>query len=313
MTRKLRLFTERKIVRSELKWILSLLAVGFAYLVISFRVDSAGQPDSANKIDSLAATRKNSSSKPDSFVIAEKSKVTKPFGRTVTNNAFSVGENLEFRVRYGVVVAGSSRMGVDDTVRINGNLCYKIVTEAYSSKFFSTFFKVEDQVVSYADKAGLFSWFFEQHLREGRYKADRWAQYNQRENLVYTHKKDTLKVPPYVNDILSSFYFVRTQNLVVGDTLYIQNHANKKIYPMAIIVHGKENIEVKAGKFRCVIVEPVVTEGGLFKHEGKLTIWFSDDEKKIPVQMKSKVSFLGSITAELSDIKGVDKKKLARW
>jgi len=299
MIRTPRFFWERKIVLSGMKWILSVLAVGLTAFLIAYRADSASQPDSTNQNDSLAIAAKNNSAK--------------SFGRVIPNNAFSIGENLEFRVRYGMVVAGSSRMGVDDTVRINGNLCYKLVTEAYSSKFFSNFFKVEDRVISYADKAGLFSWFFEQHLREGRYKADRWAQYNQRENLVYTHKKDTLKVPPYVNDILSSFYLVRTQKLVVGDTLFIQNHANKKIYPMAVIVHGKENIEVKAGKFRCLVVEPVVTEGGLFKHEGKLTIWFSDDEKKIPVQMKSKVSFLGSITAELTDIHGVDQKKLARW
>lgn len=233
--------------------------------------------------------------------------------RVVPNHAFQIGENLEFRLRYGPVIAGSSRMGVDDTVRIDGNLCYKIVTEAVSNKFFSVFFKVKDQVISYIDYQGLFSWYFEQHLREGRYRADRWARYDQHRNLVFTHKKDTLKVPPFVNDVLSSFYYVRTQPIKVGDTLYIQNHADKKVYPMAVIVHRRERIKVQAGQFKCLVVEPVVTEGGLFKHEGRLQIWFSDDEKKIPVQMQSKVSLLGSITAELIDIKGVDKSKLATW
>lgn len=235
------------------------------------------------------------------------------FGRDIPNNAFKVGENLKFRIRYGPIVAGSSRMGVDDTIRVQGNLCYKIVTEAFSNRFFSTFFKVEDQVITYIDKKGLFTWYFEQHIREGGYKADRWARYDQIRNLVFTHRNDTLSVPPYVNDVLSSFYFVRTQKIDVGDTLFIQNHSDKKIYPMAVLVHQRENIEVKAGKFRCLVVEPIVMEAGLFKHEGKLTIWFTDDEKKIPVQMKSKVSFLGSITAELTDIKGVDRKKLAKW
>lgn len=297
MTRIRCFFRERKITRSASKWML-LFATGFAFLLFS-------QQDSTVQTDSLVTAAVDTPKTADSLVV--------PFGRKVRNKAFTVGENLEFRIRYGPIVAGSSRMGVDDTVNIDGNMCYKIVTEAYSNRFFSVFFKVEDQVIAYADKEGLFSWFFEQHLREGNYKADRWARYNQRENLVYTHNQDTLKVPPYVNDVLSSFYYVRTFDLQVGDTLYIQNHANKKVYPMAVIVHGRENVEVKAGKFRCLIVEPIVTEGGLFKHEGKLKIWFSDDEKKIPVQMKSKVSFLGSITAELTDIHGVDKKKLARW
>jgi len=284
-------------------------ALGFLigiWLFSAFLIPIFPQNDSLNV---LQVTVKDSVTLEDTLVNA----YSQPFGRFIENKAFRVGENLNFRIRYGPVVAGTSRMGVDDTVRVQGHWCYKIVTEAYSNRFFSVFFKVEDQVISYMDKRGLFTWHFEQHLREGRYRADRWAKYNQPENLVYTHRNDTLKVPPYVNDILSSFYFVRTQKLVVGDTIFIQNHSDRKIYPMAVLIHRKENIEVKAGKFKCVVVEPIVMEGGLFKHEGQLTIWLSDDQLKIPVQMKSKVSILGSITAELTDFEGIDQSKLARW
>ncbi|HFE63918.1 MAG TPA: DUF3108 domain-containing protein, partial [Caldithrix sp.] len=41
-----------------------------------------------------------------------------------------------------------------------------------------------------------------------------------------------------------------------------------------------------------------------FKQKGKLWIWLTDDQYKIPVQMKSAV-FIGKITTELTKIEGV--------
>ena len=39
--------------------------------------------------------------------------------------------------------------------------------------------------------------------------------------------------------------------------------------------HGKETVEVPAGKFDCIIVEPLVQEGGLFKSEGSILVWMT--------------------------------------
>ena len=39
---------------------------------------------------------------------------------------------------------------------------------------------------------------------------------------------------------------------------------------------------------------------GIFKHEGRLTVWLTDDRVRLPVMMKSKV-VVGSITAELTE------------
>ena len=76
---------------------------------------------------------------------------------------------------------------------------------------------------------------------------------------------------------------------------------------MEVIVHRKETIEVEAGKFKCIVVEPIIRGEGLFKKKGSLRIWLTDDEKKIPVQMKSEV-FVGDITTELIKIEGVEGK-----
>ena len=50
----------------------------------------------------------------------------------------------------------------------------------------------------------------------------------------------------------------------------------------------------------CLVLEPLLRSAGIFKHEGRLTVWMTDDRLRLPVQMKSKV-VVGSITAELTD------------
>jgi hypothetical protein len=63
---------------------------------------------------------------------------------------------------------------------------------------------------------------------------------------------------------------------------------------------NRERIKVKAGVFNTIVVEPLLQAAGLFKHEGKLTVWLTDDGLHLPVLMKSKV-LVGSIVAELTD------------
>jgi hypothetical protein len=62
---------------------------------------------------------------------------------------------------------------------------------------------------------------------------------------------------------------------------------------------------VEAGTFNCVLVEPLMKEGGLFKSEGRIIIWMTNDERKIPVKVSTKV-VVGSIDAELREYSGIN-------
>ena len=239
--------------------------------------------------------------------------------RIVPNNAFQVGEKLTFIVRYGVVKAGEATMTVEEIVPIGDRSAYKIISTAKSAKTFDLIFKVRDRVESWVDTQGIFSWKFNKMLREGSYKFDLLVDYEQYMGIanvqsiryhdhepleVKKREQFTMNIPPYVLDILASFYYVRTQDMQVGMPFYLTNHDNKKVYDLKVIVQKKEIIEVRAGKFRCIIVQPVLMGEAIFKQKGELWVWLSDDQYKIPIQMKSAV-FVGSITTELTKIEGV--------
>ena len=116
--------------------------------------------------------------------------------------------------------------------------------------------------------------------------------------------------PQYVNDIVSAFYYARTfdySKMKVNDRVHLKNFYKDKVYDLDVKYHGKETIEVTAGKFNCIIVEPLVQEGGLFKSEGNILIWLTNDNLKIPVKVKTKV-VVGSIDAELTKYEGLVSK-----
>lgn len=239
--------------------------------------------------------------------------------RIVPNHAFDVGEKLSFVVRYGFIKAGNATMEVKELVPVNNRMAYRIVSSARSKRTFDFFFKVRDQVESLVDRQGIFSWKFTKKLREGSYKFDLFVDYDQwmgRAHVkmiryqstnplkIKSQKEFEIPIPPYVLDILAAFYYVRTQDLKVGMPIFMSNHDNKKVYNLKVVIQRKEVVKVKAGKFRCIKVQPQLRGEAIFKQKGKLWVWLTDDQYKIPVQMKSAV-FIGNITTELTKIEGV--------
>ena len=219
--------------------------------------------------------------------------------RTIENNAFGVGEKLSFDVNYGFINAGTASMEVTRLIEYQERPCYQIQTFAHSNSFFSSFYRVEDRVESITDAVGIFSWRFEKDLSEGSYKAKRQCSFDQPRQLVM-EGKDTIAVAPFIQDALSTLYFVRTQKLEVGKSLFLDNYVDGKPYKLEVKVLREETIKVDAGSFDCLVVEPLTSSVGVFKHEGRLTVWLTNDRLKMPVLMKSKV-LVGSISAELTD------------
>ncbi len=212
---------------------------------------------------------------------------------------FGVGEHLEFSVNYNVLNAGTATLSVAAVEQIDGHDCYRLVSTARSNSIVSTFFKVRDRVESFMDVGGLFSRKFEKHLREGSYEKDEIVHMDHCAGLAYYADGDTAEIMRWTQDALSSLYYVRTLDLEVGGLVAFPNHSGKKNYPLRVRVLGRERLKTRAGRFDCLVVEPRLKSEGIFKHEGRLTVWLTDDEMRMPVRMKTQIK-IGSITADLT-------------
>jgi hypothetical protein len=108
-------------------------------------------------------------------------------------------------------------------------------------------------------------------------------------------------IPSLVQDILSSLYYLRPMQLKVGDEITLDVNT-KSNWPLIVKVLRESTVEVPAGRFKCIVVEPFLRKEGIFVQKGKrLEVWLSDDPRHIPVFMRVEV-FFGHVSAYLTHI-----------
>jgi Protein of unknown function (DUF3108) len=235
--------------------------------------------------------------------------------RVLVNKAFNVGEKLNYDVYYGPINAGSATIETPSSVYYEGRKTLKVEFSMRSAPFFDFFFKVRDYYYSLIDAQGLFPWKFEQHIREGGYKKDFTAWFDQCNHTAKTSEGGPFIIQPYTQDAVSTFFFARTMDydtLSVGSQIHFSNFYQNKVYPLDVKYLGREDIKTKAGRFHCQVIEPVIVKGGLFKNTGKITVWITDDSLKIPVRVKTEV-VIGSVVAELTGFSGLAGIPTARY
>ena len=225
-----------------------------------------------------------------------------------------IGERIDFHVAFGIVPAGKARLEVLDTVRVNGQLALHALSTARSAKSFDLVFKVRDSIETWFDADSVYALRFRKRLREGPYRDEKVVEFLLADSLVRWQDdgrdKPPLVVEPRVQDVLSAGYRARLLPMAVGDTFAIRTHDVNKTYDLMVIVHARETVETLAGVYDCFKVEPVLRSGGLFKKEkgARVFVWVTADERRIPVQMQSKVSF-GTITAVMESYRSPSSRR----
>ena len=104
-----------------------------------------------------------------------------------------------------------------------GHTCYNIQSKANSNRFFSSVYKVRDKVTSYIDVETLYSRYFNKRLREGDYKKTVEIDFDHIAEEARYSNGDTYPISSGVQDVLSAFYYVRTQDLKLGQSFSVDN------------------------------------------------------------------------------------------
>jgi hypothetical protein len=262
-------------------------------------IDSLGAASGSSAAFDSSAARDSSTPGGDTMPVPDKL-------RHLANIAYSGGEYLKFDVHWSFVTAGDAYLTVSDTVYA-GRPCHIITFRLESRSFFDLFYKVRDRYRTIVDAQGLFPWRFEQQIREGGYSRDFTAEFNQQENVAVTDA-GRYPIPPYVQDIMSAFYFARTVDYTgfrPGQKIELQNFYKDSTYQLAVKYKGRQRIEVDAGTFDCIIIQPLVSEGGLFKGDGKIYLWITDDDRKLPVKVRTDIP-IGTVESDLTEYRGVN-------
>jgi hypothetical protein len=209
------------------------------------------------------------------------------------------GEYLEYNVKLGFVTAGSGRMQVTGVERREDRDHWHIRFDISGGV---PFCRVKDSYDSWMDVETLNSTRFEKYIQEcGRPRIQAYEIFPSRKRFLEIGKGEKESVANPLDEA-SMFFFVRTIPLEVGKEYAFDRFYDPKANPVIIRVLRKETIEVPAGKFDAIVVQPIIKAGGLFGEGGHAEIWLSDDKRRIMLQMKASVPVIGSLSVYLKKI-----------
>ncbi|HZY61533.1 MAG TPA: DUF3108 domain-containing protein [Edaphobacter sp.] len=218
-----------------------------------------------------------------------------------TGYVFPEHQTLNFTVDWRVFTAGTAVFHLDrdgDMQRVNAT--------ADSVGAVTMLFPVVDRFQSgFNTKTGCSTGFSKQ-LHEGRRRVSsdlsfNYAQGKQTQierNLVKgTQKQQTASIPACVTDSLSAIFYAASQPLIIGKTVDFPLADSMRTVTVTMKVEAREEIKTPAGTFQTIRVQPTADEG-VVKNRGKIWIWYTDDPRHMPVQIRAQL-FWGTITFHL--------------
>lgn len=234
--------------------------------------------------------------------------------------AFEVGEKFVFKIRYGFVNVGIAEM---DVLKGEKPESIELRSTAKSADWYDGIYKVRDTISTKVNEKTLLPNYFVKKLNEGSWHNHQIIDFKDNQanlkNIVFNeapptedikHQSDTLvTLDGPTHTITSAFYLFRTMKFKPGTKEKFLAVSGKKKYDLEVITHGYETVDVPAGEFDCIVIEPVMSDDGIFDAKGKMKIWLTNDERRIPVQVKSSVA-IGSISIELLQFRMNKQEKL---
>ena len=216
--------------------------------------------------------------------------------------SFPQHQTLTYAVDWRVFPAGTAVLHFET----NGN-SERITASADTIGAINLLFHVSDHFQSSFDPQRGCSFEFDKQTVEGR------RQINSTLHLDYAQGKSILDeknmvtgqakhleipIPGCLTDLLTGIYYTASQPLVVGHSLVIPVADATRTVPVTVKVEAREEIKTALGTFKTVRVQPTA-DAGVVKNRGNIWIWYTDDDRHLPVQMRARL-FWGTITFRLT-------------
>ena len=168
-------------------------------------------------------------------------------------------------------------------------------------------FHVSDRFQSTFDRAKGCTSEFDKQTVEGR------RQINSTLHLEYAQGKSILDqknlvtgqtkhletpVQGCLTDLLTGVFYASSQPMALGHNFVIPVVDAQRSVPVTMKLEGREEIKTTLGTFKTIRVQPTA-DAGVVKNRGDIWIWYTDDERHLPVQMRARL-FWGTITFRLT-------------
>jgi hypothetical protein len=226
----------------------------------------------------------------------------------VEEPVFKAGEVLKYKLRYGFITAAEGTLKVLETdMKFDGKPVHHLSVDGETSGTFDVFYKIRDHYDSYIDKDNLKPYFYQENIREGSYRRQDKARFNQEGKKVVATKGTFTTPTKQTFDLVSSYYFARSldiSKMKVGSFVKLNYFLGDEVSQLEIQYLGREVIKTKLGKIRCLKFSPSIKPGRIFRKDSKLYLWVSDDGNRVPLKAQVEI-LVGSVVMEIKSADGL--------
>jgi hypothetical protein len=118
-----------------------------------------------------------------------------------------------------------------------------------------------------------------------------------KEGIISTKQID---VPPCVHDELAALARLRTLRLEPGDSVTLPISNGKKSVVARVEAQQRQRIKTPSGTHNTIRHEAFLFNDVLYRRSGRLFVWLTDDERRLPVQIRVQLGFyIGTVTLQL--------------
>jgi len=218
--------------------------------------------------------------------------------------SFALGERFIYRVSWLGIHAATAVMEAGQAPPLDGRRTLRFVTTATSSPVVTKFYAVDNRVESIVDAETLSPQKLLFRRREGKRKNDFDVTFHHAQGNVLSIKDGeptTIPIPPGTQDSISCLYAIRSApSLQPGFSQAMTVHHDKKNYRLEVRIEAIEKVRGPWGEIEAIRALAIMPFQGIFLNEGNIRVWFTNDDRRIPVRMKAKV-IVGSVVADLID------------
>lgn len=222
--------------------------------------------------------------------------------------AFSEGEVLTYKLRYGFITAAEATIKVlPSDMKFDGKPTYRLEVDSRTSGTFDIFYKIRDHYDSYIDKTELTPYFYQENIREASYRRQDKARFYQDSKKVVANTGTFSTPTTQTFDLVSAYYFARSldiSKLKINDSFTLNYFLGDEISSLEIQYVGKETIKSKLGEVSCLKFSPSIKPGRIFRKDSKLYLWITDDGNRVPVKAQVEI-LVGSVTLEIKSAEGL--------
>lgn len=215
--------------------------------------------------------------------------------------SFPQKQTLTYSVDWRVFSAGTAVLHFDAAGDRE-----KLTADANTIGAINLLFHARDHFQSSFDRAKGCTYEFDKQTVEGRRQINSTLRLDyalsksilDEKNLITGQSKHVESpIPGCMTDLLTGVFYASSQPMEIGQNFILPVVDAMHNIPVTMKVEAREVVKTALGTFKTIRVQPTA-DAGVVKNRGNIWIWYTDDDRHLPVQMRARM-FWGTITFRL--------------